>query len=147
MGPFVGTSPRTVKRFVNVYRLIRAMQTGAAFEDFVRGPQDGSDAGPLYRPVQLCLAVQCGMKEGLVERFREGMEAEGATTEVAFAGFLDHWRDPSERNGVLQMLNEYMAAGGAARLREARRHTERFAFWTGVGAGAVQQSRGGAASG
>lgn len=128
MGPFVGTSPRTVKRFVNVYRLIRAMQTGADFEEFVTGPQDGSLADPLYRAVLLCLAVQCGMKEGSVKNFKKGIEAGGTPAELAFADFLNHWNDTDERNRVLDLLKEHVT-GGAARLREAMHRSERFAFW------------------
>ena len=126
MGRIVGTSPRTVKRFVNVYRLIRAVQTGPAFEDFVTGGPDRAE--PLYRPVILCLAIQCGLTDAQAETFREAVKA-GAG---AFTSFLETWSDPADRAVVQRCLDRGMI-GGAARLRLALDRVERYAFWTEAG--------------
>jgi hypothetical protein len=144
LGPFVKSSPRTVKRFVNVYRLLRALQTGTAFKDFVEGHSERTGGLPLFRPIQLCLAVQCGMQEGAVWRFAYALDRAVATTSrdgktpsnrTLFKDFLAQWSDTAERTEVLRLLDAVAPGGGEhraslLRLQEAWRSTARYSFWT-----------------
>ena len=41
LGPLVGRSPRAVKRFVNLYRLMRTRRRGADLESFLNAPEGG----------------------------------------------------------------------------------------------------------
>jgi KAP family P-loop domain/Phosphoesterase family len=59
--PFI-PSPRATKRFVNVYRLLRASVSGLELADFVR--HDGTGE---YQVVQLLLAIQTGYPEHAME--------------------------------------------------------------------------------
>jgi phospholipase C len=59
--PFI-PSPRATKRFVNVYRLLRASVSGSELAEFVR--QDGTGE---YQVVQFLLALQTGYPEQAME--------------------------------------------------------------------------------
>jgi hypothetical protein len=59
--PFI-SSPRATKRFVNVYRLLRASVSGPELAEFVR--QDGTGE---YQAVQFLLAIQTGYPEQAME--------------------------------------------------------------------------------
>lgn len=112
MGAVVGTSPRTVKRFVNLYRLVRALRTGEEFENF----RDGG-----FAPVQLSLAIQTGMS-------------------ALDAAHLRAWLEDSHRKkapyirGLSAAGAELLApltedADARAALLQAWTETERFTFW------------------
>jgi KAP family P-loop domain len=58
LAPLAGDTPRAVKRFVNLYRLIRARQRDADFDKFVG--QAGYD--PRYPGVALLLALETGSR-------------------------------------------------------------------------------------
>ncbi|MGD2083773.1 MAG: P-loop NTPase fold protein, partial [Chromatiales bacterium] len=58
LGPVAGKSPRAVKRYVNLYRLIRARKRGADLERFLNGT---AETGPEYPAVLLLLAVDVGL--------------------------------------------------------------------------------------
>lgn len=144
LGPLVKSSPRTVKRFVNVYRLLRALRTGTAFEDFVHGHPERTGGLPLFRPIQLCLAVQCGMPEDAVRQFAGALDRAAATTSqnkktpanrTLFKGFLEHWSDRAEQAEVVRLLAKVVPAGGERhdglrRLHDAWCSTARYSFWT-----------------
>ena len=132
MGRFVGSSPRTVKRFVNIYRLLRATRTGADFEAFVAGPPDRPGAPPLFGPVQLCLAVQCGMKGRAIRAFEGGIAAGLSGTAppaAAFGPFLEFWPRPEERREAEAILVAAVDAVGYGGLDAAWQQTGRFGFW------------------
>jgi phospholipase C len=59
--PFI-PSPRATKRFVNVYRLLRASVSGSELSEFVRQDDTGE-----YQVVQLLLALQTGYPEQAME--------------------------------------------------------------------------------
>lgn len=59
--PFI-VSPRAAKRFVNVYRLLRASLTSSELTDFVRQDDSGD-----YQVVQFLLALQTGYPERAME--------------------------------------------------------------------------------
>ncbi|WP_172331988.1 P-loop NTPase fold protein [Mangrovicoccus sp. HB161399] len=137
MGAFLGgSSPRTVKRFVNVYRLFRALQTGSDFDAFVHGTS-GSELGsmPFHRPVQLCLAIQCGMSAEAGQLFRETVRA-GLGGSADFGRFLATLPEGELRTEAARIISGTAARGdGAAadagfrRLDRAWSRTSRFRFW------------------
>jgi hypothetical protein len=55
-------SPRAAKRFVNIYRLLRAAMSAEELDNFVRDDESGE-----YKAVQLLLAVQTGYPEQATE--------------------------------------------------------------------------------
>ncbi len=59
LSPFLGKSPRAVKRFMNIYRLIRGLHRGADLDAFLEG---GKGKKPHYPAVQFWLAVEIGMR-------------------------------------------------------------------------------------
>ncbi|MAS42993.1 MAG: hypothetical protein CML43_07560 [Rhodobacteraceae bacterium] len=73
LGPVIGASPRKVKRFVNLYRLMRARRRGAELEAFL-----GNGEGPApFRMALLWLAIETGLGPEAVRRFAEAMRAQG----------------------------------------------------------------------
>ncbi|HUR33318.1 MAG TPA: P-loop NTPase fold protein [Vicinamibacterales bacterium] len=58
LAPFVGKSPRTIKRFMNVYRLIRGRRRGEALEAFLSG---ANGTPPEFVACQLWLALDMGL--------------------------------------------------------------------------------------
>ena len=62
LGPLMGRSPRAVKKFVNLYRLLRRMRRGEALERFVRPAKEGAQIGAAnFAAVQFWLAADCGL--------------------------------------------------------------------------------------
>ncbi|MGD8570088.1 MAG: P-loop NTPase fold protein [Gammaproteobacteria bacterium] len=59
LGPVAGKSPRAVKRYINLYRLLRSQQRGAELEVFLRGSATQS---PIYPGVLLLLAIEVGLE-------------------------------------------------------------------------------------
>jgi hypothetical protein len=58
LSPFLGKSPRALKRFMNIYRLIRGLHRGTDLDAFL----DGADGKPAtYPAVQFWLAVDIGL--------------------------------------------------------------------------------------
>jgi len=85
----IGRTPRTLKRFVNVYRIIKAGLRGERLEAFIgRGDDDGE-----FRAVLLLLAVAHGAPEASTTFFRmlKGRHIRGAVNkeEVGLKSFLD----------------------------------------------------------
>ncbi|WP_339949198.1 P-loop NTPase fold protein [uncultured Albimonas sp.] len=58
LGPLVGRSPRTAKRFVNLYRLLRSRRRGEALEAFLEGRE--GHAAP-FRGALFWLALETGL--------------------------------------------------------------------------------------
>lgn len=77
LAPLVGRSPRETKRFVNVYRLLKASQSVVPFTKFV-------DANDEYRNPILLLAISVGHP-----RFAAQLFAELRSSEQHQAKFLD----------------------------------------------------------
>jgi len=74
LGPLMGRSPRAVKKFVNLYRLLRGMRRGPALERFL----DLSEAeSSNYAAVQFWLAVDCGLSSAQVQSLRRAVRAAG----------------------------------------------------------------------
>jgi hypothetical protein len=59
LGPIAGKSPRAVKRYINLYRLLRSQQRGTELEVFLRG---SSTQSPTYPGVLLLLAIEVGLE-------------------------------------------------------------------------------------
>lgn len=127
LGPMMGRSPRAVKKFVNLYRLLRGMRRGSALESFLDPPQEVAEEGVgNYAAVQFWLAADCGMSSAQVRALRQAVHnthTKAGLTEV-FARPL-----PEARNSG----GAKETAAIAARLRadkEAR--PEIYAFWAEV---------------
>lgn len=71
LGPVVGGSPRKVKRFVNLYRLMRARRRGAALDAFLGEPEG---AAP-FRMALIWLAIETGLGPEAARRFAAAMRA------------------------------------------------------------------------
>ena len=70
LAPFHGKSPRAVKRFVNVYRLIRGLRRGDALVRFLEG---AGDEPPTYPAVLFWLAVEAGRGSEASALYREAL--------------------------------------------------------------------------
>ena len=68
LGALVGRSPRAVKKFVNLYRLLRGMRQGADLEAFLqqKGPAEVN-----YAAVQFWLAADCGLSSAQMDALRD----------------------------------------------------------------------------
>lgn len=72
LGPLAGKSPRAVKRFVNLYRLIRARRHGDALTNFVEGAtgMDGDALkAPEYPAIMFWLAAEVGLPAKVIQAF------------------------------------------------------------------------------
>jgi hypothetical protein len=67
LAPLAGGTPRAVKRFVNLYRLIRASRQGRALEEWL----GSSDVRPEFPTLAFVLACQCGMERDGRETIRK----------------------------------------------------------------------------
>jgi hypothetical protein len=94
----LGRSPRSVKRFVNLYRLIKAGLSPAVHEEFVRKPEGGlSD----YEAVLFLLAVDVGVPRASrsVFEFLTEHQVEGsAHAKKAVQALLDRLEADAERD-------------------------------------------------
>ncbi len=61
LGALAGRSPRAVKRFVNLYRLLRAQQDASQLDAFLAGRESNP---PPFAAMQFLLAAQVGLREG-----------------------------------------------------------------------------------
>ena len=105
----------------------------------------------MFEPVQLCLAIQCGMHEEAVRRFSDALDravagsagnSKASASRALFKDFLALWPDGAERAEVAGLLAEVIQAGSERdaslrRLHEAWQTTARFSFWTNRSAGAA----------
>ncbi len=107
LAPYVGQSPRRVKRFVNVYRLFKASLPSQALETFIKR---GSVAGD-YQPVLVLLAILTGAPRFAPELLRQ-LQAEDPKKLVrALADTLKNATDP-ERRCAAGALGLYIQAQG-----------------------------------
>jgi hypothetical protein len=68
LAPFLGKSPRAVKRFLNIYRLLRGLRRGDALDRFLGGAGDAEPAR--YPGVQFWLALDIGVAPEVVGWYR-----------------------------------------------------------------------------
>jgi len=84
LGPIAGRSPRAVKRFLNLYRLLRATRSGPVFDRFIgeRRTADGTgDASwPEFPASQFWLAVEVGQPSDQIQRLRQAILAAAEDT-------------------------------------------------------------------
>jgi len=81
LGPVVGKTPRAIKRFVNLYRLMRGMRRGLALDEFLGVGAPPGAARP-YAAVQFWLAADVGLAETQAGRLRRAIAAAGAIDSV-----------------------------------------------------------------
>jgi hypothetical protein len=81
MGSLVGKSPRAVKRFINLYRLIRARRAGGELEDFLG--KRGND--PAYPATMFLLAIDAGLTVAEAESVYTAIDSyiEGIDTDAS----------------------------------------------------------------
>ena len=65
LGPLMGKSPRAVKKFINLYRILRGLRRGGDLTRFL-GPCSSEE--PNYAAVQFWLAADCGLSSEQFER-------------------------------------------------------------------------------
>ena len=127
-------SPRAAKRFVNVYRLLRASIGDDQWDSFI-----GDASGGLYRPVLLLLAILTGYPAEATEILRAILEGRATNT---FWGLIDElgkgpaptedaerWR---ELFGRLRSLRSLVPENQpCAELVEYARQVARYSFQSG----------------
>jgi hypothetical protein len=84
-------SPRAAKRFVNVYRLLRASVADDQWSNFI-----GDADGGLHRPVLLLLAILTGYPAEATEILRALLEGRPTTTFWALIDELENTPAPTE---------------------------------------------------
>ena len=133
LAPILGKSPRAVKRFMNVYRLLRGRRRGASLDAFLAGT-DNEPA--LFAAYQFWLAVDIGLSPGVAGHYHSAFDRE-----PRFAGLADALEralgeELSARHAAaldsvikMSMRNGYDHLKGLA---EARREVARFSLprWT-----------------
>lgn len=130
LSPFLGRSPRAVKRFMNIYRLIRGLHRGADLDAFLDGVP-GRKAG--YPAVQFWLAVEIGMRPEDARRLTtllEELEAAGFPVgegvsalynQNARDGLMSDGRFSRTGKNTLEALLETMNPADLARFEPALR--------------------------
>lgn len=93
LGPLIGKSPRATKRFVNLYRLVRARKRGAELQAFLDG---AGDAPARYPAVMLALAIETGLSAQDAATVWSRMQKVGETESIGFQ-FLTDEKDPDRR--------------------------------------------------
>ncbi len=86
LGPLLGRSPRTVKRFVNLYRLLRTRRRGPRLDAFLAEPV-GEEGAPLYRLAILWLAFETGLNIAQKRRLRDVLLAADDDAPLRPGGF------------------------------------------------------------
>ncbi|MEQ9124159.1 MAG: P-loop NTPase fold protein, partial [Alphaproteobacteria bacterium] len=81
LGPVVGKTPRAIKRFVNLYRLMRGMRRGLALDEFLGVGAPPGAARP-YAAVQFWLAADVGLPETQATRLRRAIAAANAADSI-----------------------------------------------------------------
>lgn len=114
LAPFLGKSPRAVKRFMNLYRLMRGRRRGAALDAFLAGG-DGTPA--LFPAYQFWLALDTGVRAEDVALYRTALNRD-ALAAILPDALLDATAvatlDDLEKH-VLATLRESLDAKTAAR--------------------------------
>jgi hypothetical protein len=127
-------SPRAAKRFVNVYRLLRASVADDRWSSFI-----GDADGGLHRPVLLLLAILTGYPAEATEILRAILEGRATTTFWALIDELEkappstedaeRWR---ELFGSLRVLRSLVPEDQqCAELVEYARQVARYSFQSG----------------
>jgi hypothetical protein len=76
LAPVAGTTPRAIKRFINLYRLIRARRRNADFDRFVGQGGEAAD----YPAVAFLLAIETGQTSTMIERIHRLVDDTGSGT-------------------------------------------------------------------
>jgi KAP family P-loop domain len=127
-------SPRAAKRFVNVYRLLRASIGDDRWDRFI-----GDASGGLYRPVLLLLAILTGYPAEATEILRAILDGRATTTFWALIDELgkgpaptedaERWRELFGRlHGLRTLVPENQQC---AELVEYARQVARYSFQSG----------------
>ena len=123
LGPLMGRSPRAVKKFVNLYRLVRGLRRGSALEDFLQASTGGTSN---YAAVQFWLAADCGLSSSQMRHLRNAIrrarDPQGLETILALP--VPALQDSGEGAGVNRKANK-------AR-QDRMRRPEMHAFWSEV---------------
>jgi hypothetical protein len=118
LAPFLGKSPRAVKRFMNIYRLTRGLRRGDALDRFLAG-RDGQPA--LFPAVQFWLALDIGLKPEEVEDYRvalTGLDAAGLSLTMLASALVD------EKDAKLLTQNKDFGAAAAKAVTSIQSWTE-----------------------
>lgn len=73
LGPLAATSPRAVKRMINLYRLLRVRYRDKQLEQFL---ENGAPSVPSYRELLVALACETGLSTGTRAALRTALELE-----------------------------------------------------------------------
>ncbi len=115
LGLLVGKSPRAVKRFINLYRLIRARRVGEELEDFLgrRGK------APVYPAVMFLLAIDAGLTtaeaesvHATIESYMENFDS-SASDSVAEALDVEERKPPIPEPQLKDLMHIYPVLNSA----------------------------------
>ena len=83
LGSLMGRSPRAVKKFVNLYRLLRGMRRGEALERFVWPSKEQAQLGAVnFAAVQFWLAADCGLSSFQMQCLRDTVHRADASASL-----------------------------------------------------------------
>jgi hypothetical protein len=80
LGPLIGKSPRATKRFVNLYRLVRARKRDVELKAFLEGT---AEVPAQYPAVMVVLAIEVGLPPSLAATIFDRVRAPGDDGSVA----------------------------------------------------------------
>lgn len=110
LAPIMGETPRTIKRFVNVYRFFKSNKRWFSVENEKRGP---------YREVLTLLAILqgCpGLSQVFYDQLMRAKKDQAVSSFIQELDGVDIWNEVSNRNGSKQearQLREYFGEGTA----------------------------------
>ncbi|MDJ0655690.1 MAG: P-loop NTPase fold protein [Xanthomonadales bacterium] len=98
LGPVVGRSPRTVKRFINTYRLFKAMKIPPGEGGWTENDIEEYDLLEYHVPIMILLSIQVGYPD-IAVRFFEHIDSALSDSDVhEFGILLDEWSNsPPEK--------------------------------------------------
>jgi hypothetical protein len=127
LSPLLGRSPRALKRFVNVYRLVKAGLTPAEHVVFIQQVDDQLDE---YAAVLFLLAVDTGLPRVAAALF-DRLDGIDPSTEGELVKFIDSLHDhPAAKTGDYVKLQEW-AKGPKRKWWYAKNAVGRLAAWSG----------------
>jgi hypothetical protein len=111
LASIAGRSPRAVKRFINVYRLIKASMSARELSEFEPDASRKQATCPGYVPTLLALAVSVGQPDMADDLFAalEHVEDDSGPVTALLAMLRDRYRDHDQWTFLLEEIRRVLA--------------------------------------
>jgi predicted nucleic acid-binding Zn-ribbon protein len=97
LAPVVGRSPRTVKRFINTYRLFKAMKIPPSLSGWSDGGEEDYDILEHHVPIMILLSIQVGYPDIAVRFFDRVDRALNEGINLKLGELLEVWKSEAQK--------------------------------------------------